>query len=194
MKQKKFFPTCYHCGGRKHRRRPDGSRWCPHFGCLPSGRFLDQAGRPTTYEQRAAVCERVKQIRITSERREARAAGGLIGLLRCYFDQAVSEAANDQWKVFERSEPWQDRGGRGLAQLYIARWMASLTMLARSLRSMIGAFRSAVIYQRPSSPRSTIKSHSIPRPVLRRSSPASAISGEVTHDVQARRYQELLDM
>src|ERR1035437_327631 len=61
--------SCYACGGYKHHRRKDGTRWCPRLGCLPCGRFLDSTGKPTTAAQRAAIVESVAAIRIKLERR-----------------------------------------------------------------------------------------------------------------------------
>src|SRR5882672_8999863 len=61
MRLKRNGPICYACGGMKHRRRPDGTRWCPRFGCLPSGRFLDTTGKPTSQEQRAEAVQRVAE-------------------------------------------------------------------------------------------------------------------------------------
>ena len=70
MKLKRNGPLCYRCGGMKHRRDPEGRRWC-RTGCLPSGKFLNQAGEPTAFEQRAAACARVAAIR--SQIEESRA-------------------------------------------------------------------------------------------------------------------------
>lgn len=53
---------CPKCGGQLF-RRAQRLRWCRRCGCMPNGRFLNRAGQVTTYEQRAAMCERVRQLR-----------------------------------------------------------------------------------------------------------------------------------
>ena len=66
-KFKKNGPICFRCGGMKHRRRKDGSRFCTRFGFLPSGKFLGTNGIPRTQEQTLAAIERVSEIRLQIE-------------------------------------------------------------------------------------------------------------------------------
>lgn len=143
MKLKRNGPLCYRCGGMKHRRDRDGRRWC-RMGCLPSGRHLNSIGEPTTFEQRAAICARVRKIRMEVERKAA----------------------------------WRDHGVLGWVLQFIAHWMASAIMLRRSLWSMVGRCLSFVGHRDLAPLSRSIKSSSIPRPVLRARSPARAFAGD----------------
>jgi hypothetical protein len=115
-RRKRNGPICYACGGMKHRRRPDGTRWCPRFGCLPSGQHLDSTGRPVTMADRIATAERLASLRKELEVMRA---------------EKLSQAGADHVPILGWRERlrryYHSRRGRWLALLFdrVRSWLGS---------------------------------------------------------------------